>query len=151
MPKPPKRRSPAQSSPKPRPVRPVPPEERVSADRVSLVRAKGTPDRGGGPGGEAWSILYDATRAGRIFINWIDEPPLGPHASIQIYLNRQSQGRGVGRAAYRLASYASQYDTIYAHMRKSNEPSKKAAAAAGYVDVSPPDYNQHLMRWSRAS
>lgn len=151
MPDPSSRRASTRPGPKSRPVRPVAPEDRVSPKEITLLRGKGTPKRGGGPGGEAWSILCGQTRAGRIFINWIDEPPLGPHASIQIYLNRQSQGRGIGRVAYRLASLESQYDTVYAHMRKSNEPSKRAAAAAGYVDVSPPTYSQHLMRWTRTS
>ncbi|WP_148216864.1 GNAT family N-acetyltransferase [Phenylobacterium zucineum] len=149
MAKPPRRRPAARATPKPRPVTPAPPEERVSPDDVRLVRGKGGPESGGGPGGEAWAIFHKSSRAGRIFINWIDEPPIGPHASIQIYLNRQSQGRGVGRIAYRLASEESQYDTIYAHMRKSNEASTRAAAAAGYEDVTPADLSQRLMRWVR--
>ncbi len=145
------RRSSDQPTPKPKAIRPVPPDQRVSPEKVVLVRSKGTPGKGGGPGGEAWSIVTNGTKSGRIFINWIDEPPLGPHASIQIYLNRQSQGRGIGRVAYRLASEQSQYETIYAHMRKSNEPSKRAADAAGYQDATPPSYSQHLMRWDRQS
>lgn len=140
-----------QPTPKPKAVRPVPPDQRVAPEDVALVRGKGGPGKGGGAGGEAWSIVTKGTRSGRIFINWIDEPPLGLHASIQIYLNRQSQGRGIGRIAYRLASDDSQYNTIYAHMRKSNEPSKRAAEAAGYRDATPPSYAQHLMRWDRQS
>jgi len=148
MPNPPTRRSLARPSSKPKPVRPVPPEDRVSPGDVTLVRTKGTAERGGGPGGEAWTIMCGETRAGRVFINWIDEPPIGQHASVQIYLNRQSQGRGIGRVAYRLASHESQYETIYAHMRKSNVASQRAASAAGYSEISLPNYNQHLMRWT---
>lgn len=149
MPKPPRRRLAVRATPKPRPVTPLPPQERVPPDDVRLVRGKGGPETGGGPGGEAWAIFLKMSRAGRIYINWIDEPPIGPHASIQIYLNRQSQGRGVGRIAYRLASEQSQYDTIYAHMRKSNEASRRAAVAAGYEDVTPVGHSQCLMRWAR--
>jgi RimJ/RimL family protein N-acetyltransferase len=149
MPKPDRRRPAGRATPKLRPVAPAPPEERVSAADVRLVRGKGGAKTGGGQGGEAWAIFHKATRAGRIYINWIDEPPIGPHASIQIYLNRQSQGRGVGRTAYRLASEKSQYDTIYAHMRKSNEASRRAAVAAGYEDVPSADHSQCLMRWVR--
>lgn len=149
MRKPVGRRQAGRATPKPRPVTPAPPEERVSPGDVRLVRGKGGPETGGGPGGEAWAIFNKTSRAGRIYINWIDEAPIGPHASIQIYLNRQSQGRGIGSIAYRLASEESQYDTIYAHMRKSNEASKRAAAAAGYEDVTPPDHSQCLMHWVR--
>ncbi|MBX9576412.1 MAG: hypothetical protein K2X07_12325 [Caulobacteraceae bacterium] len=149
MPKSPKRRPGTRATPKPRPVAPAPPEERVSPSDVRLSRGKGGAETGGGPGGEAWSVFLKNSRAGRVYINWINEPPIGPHASIQIYLNRQSQGLGIGRIAYRLASEESQYDMIYAHMRKSNEASRRAAAAAGYEDVTPIDHSQCLMRWVR--
>ena len=94
MKKPSKRRSGDQPTPKPKPVRPVPPDQRVGVSDVVLVRAKGTPGKGAGPGGEAWSIVTKGVKSGRIFINWIDEPPVGPHASIQIYLNRQEPRSG---------------------------------------------------------
>jgi RimJ/RimL family protein N-acetyltransferase len=110
---------------------------------------KGTPGKGGGAGGEAWSICAGNDKVGDIYINLIDEPPVGKHASIQIYLNRTAQGRGIGRIAYRLASEASGNRVIYAHMRKINVASRRAAEEAGYVDAALPGTSQLIMKWTR--
>jgi RimJ/RimL family protein N-acetyltransferase len=109
----------------------------------------GTPGKGSGMGGGKWRIEVGGTRAGEVFINVIDEPPLGVHASIQIYLNIKSQGRGIGRVAYLKACQLSQHDTIFAHMRKSNASSRRAAEVAGFVEATPPGYNQLIMKWQR--
>ena len=141
-------RTPTRPTPKPK-MKPRPNLEKVSPADVELVPTKGTPGKGGGPGGHSWVIKAAGERAGVIYINFIDEPPVGKHASIQIFLNQKSQGRGVGRVAYRLASEASQYDEVYAHMRKANVGSRRAAEEAGYVDVSPPGFTQLIMKWKR--
>lgn len=112
---------------------------------MQIVSVPGTRGKGSGPGGEKWRIDVHSTRAGEVFINLIDEPPLGPHASIQIFLNVKSQGRGIGRVAYRKACEASQHDTVYAHMRKSNIASRRAAEEAGFVDVTPSGFIQLIM------
>jgi RimJ/RimL family protein N-acetyltransferase len=143
-----KRRKPAHPTPKPKEVKPKPPSERVAASEVRLERVKGTPSKGGDPGGEAWDICVGSEKAGDIYINQIDEPPVGKHASIQIFLNRTAQGRGIGRVAYRLASEDSQSDLIYAHMRKNNVASRRAAEEAGYVDAGLKT-NQLIMKWTR--
>ena len=142
-------RTPKRPTPKPKVAKPKPNLEKVSPADVKLVPAKGTPGKGGGPGGHSWVITAGGERAGVIYINLIDEPPVGKHASIQIFLNQKSQGRGVGRVAYRLASEASQYDRVYAHMRKANVASRRAAEEAGYVDMSPPGFTQLIMKWER--
>lgn len=142
-------RSPKRPTPKPKVTKPKPDLPKVEASQVELVETKGTPGKGGGPGGHSWIIKAVGDRAGVIYINMIDEPPLGKHASIQIYLNAKSQGRGVGRIAYRLACEASQYDVVYAHMRKANVASRRAAEEAGFVDASPPGFTQLIMRWDR--
>ncbi len=144
-----KRRKPKRETPKPKAVKPKPPSERVAPTEVTVERAKGTRSKGGGDGGEAWHICHSGEKVGDVYINLIDEPPLGPHASIQIYLNRRNQGLGIGRVGYRLASEASRYDTIYAHMRKANVASRRAAEEAGYVDASPSGFTQLIMRWDR--
>ena len=124
-------------------------QPRVEAVDVTLVAAPGTPGKGSGVGGEKWRIEVGGVRAGEVFINLIDEPPLGAHASIQIYLNIKSQGRGIGRVAYLKACQLSQHNTVYAHMRKSNVPSRHAAEAAGFVDATPIGYNQLIMKRDR--
>lgn len=144
-----RRRAPTRPTPKPKEVKPKPPAQRVSPGDVSLEPVKGTAGKGGDPGGEAWHIVVDGEKVGDVYINLIDEAPVGKHASIQIYLNRKAQGRGIGRVGYRLASEASRNDTIYAHMRKANVASRRAAEEAGYIDASPPGFTQLIMRWDR--
>src|SRR5580698_5275256 len=144
------RRAPSRPTPKPKAVRLSGSKPAVAPKDVHLVSMKGTPKRGGGPGGHAWRIDVDGKRAGVVFINFIDEPPIGPHASIQIYLNAPSQGRKIGRTAYRMACEASVYDVIYAHMRKSNISSWRAAQEAGFADAALAGVTQKVMVWHRA-
>jgi RimJ/RimL family protein N-acetyltransferase len=139
-----KRRRPTRPTPKPRSVK-QPNKVPATAGDIALVRTKGTKERGGGPGGEAWRIDAEGKRAGVIFINIIDEVPIGRHASIQIYLNAASQGRHIGRIAYRKACEASAHDIIYAHMRKSNIASRRAAEEAGFVEATPKGDPQLIM------
>lgn len=150
-PKPKPRRRPTRPTPKPPPVKAHSPLGPISPAEVRLVSIRGTLERGGGPAGEAWTIEAAGEVAGDVFINVIDEPPIGRHASIQIFLNRKSQGRRIGRVAYRAACEASHHPVIYAHMRKSNIASRRAAEEAGFKDVSPEGYTQLILRWSRTS
>lgn len=112
---------------------------------------RGTPGKGKGPGGEKWRIEVAGARAGEVYINVIDEPPLGRHASLQIYLNIKSQGRGIGRIGYAKACALSQHDAIYAHMRRSNAASRRAAEVAGFVDATPAGFTQLILRWDKVS
>ncbi len=121
----------------------------ASEDELELVRTKGTRGRGGGADGEAWRIEWNGKRAGQVFINLIDQPPVGKHASIQIYLNLVSQGRGIGSLCYRWACERSQYDVIYAHMQKSNTASARAAEKAGFFDETSAQDRQKIMVWRR--
>lgn len=146
--KPAKRRRPLRPTPKPRPVNTAG-RAPVSDAEIVLVPTRGTPGRGAGPGGEAWRIDAAGTRAGVVFINYIDEPPVGKHASIQIYLNAVSQGRRIGRVGYRKACEASRYSTIYAHMQHKNVASIRAAEEAGFVDATPSGHSQVIMVWKR--
>lgn len=140
-----RRAAPKRPTPKPKTAASKSKGEPVPEADVSLIRTKGGKGRGGDPGGEAWRIDLKGKRAGVVFINWIDEAPVGPHASIQIYLNAPSQGRGIGRLGYRQACEASAYETVYAHMRKSNLASRRAAEAAGFTEDERPGLTQLLM------
>lgn len=144
--KPDKRRA-TPRSPSPRATH----REPVAPDQVVLVRTPGTKGRGGGHDGEAWRIEVNGKRCGTVFINFINAPPLGLHASLQIYLNLASQGRHIGQIAYAKAARASRYDTIYAHMQKANIASARAAEQAGFVDATPPEERQKVMVWHRKS
>lgn len=123
----------------------------VDSDSVEFARTPGTRERGGGPGGEAWIILAQGKRAGTAYINMVEDVVRGKHASFHVFLNRPSQGRQIGRVAYRLCCLKSQHDVIYAHMRKSNIASRKAAEHAGFVDASAPSDAQLVMVWHRPS
>ena len=145
----PKRRRPNRETPKPRPVKPRTAEARISASEVDLVSVARTPGKGKGPGGEKWRIEVGGVRAGEVFINVIDEPPIGRHESLQIYLNIKSQGRGIGRVGYAKACQLSAHETIYAHMRRSNVASRRAAEEAGFVEATPAGFIQLILRWVR--
>lgn len=143
-----RRRKPKRPTPKPK----APPHiqgPKVDEAQVLLIPRSGRKGKGDGPNGEYWEIQLDGSRAGEVFVNVIDEPPVGRHASLQIYLNKTVQGRGIGRIGYRLAAEASQHPTIFLHMRKSNPASRIAAEAAGFVDVSPPGITQLILKWSK--
>jgi hypothetical protein len=145
------KRRPTRPTPKPKAVRPKKDLAPIAPEQVALVRTKGTPNRGGGAGGEAWRVDANGKRAGVVFINVIDEPPFGKHASIQIYLNQPHQGRKIGRIAYRKAAEASEHSLVYAHMRKSNIASRRAAEGAGFDDVTPSGHPQLIMMRQKAA
>lgn len=118
---------------------------------VELVAGKGSQDRGGGPGGYYWHIYTEGNRAGYVCINCIDEPPIGRHTSIQIHINQNMRGKGIGSVAYRLACEMSNYNQVFAHMRKSNVASQRAAENAGFCPFDCPGFRQHVMVWTRCN
>lgn len=124
--------------------------EPVDPKDVKLVRGKGTPETGGGPGGDYWHIETGNKRAGNIFINMIECELYGEHPSVQIHLNKGQRGKQIGRVAYRLASEESGYNKVYAHMRKSNLASRRAAEEAGYKALDD-KRTQLTMVWERQS
>jgi L-amino acid N-acyltransferase YncA len=124
-------------------------KEYVNSKDIKLIQTKGTPNRGGGKGGESWKIEVNNKRVGIVFINLIDEPPIGKHASIQIYLNKQNQGKHIGIEALKKACQLSKYKTIYGHVRKSNIASVKMNEKVGFKDVSPPGYKQLIFRFKK--
>ena len=116
---------------------------------VSLKEGKGTKQSGGGKGGHYWHIFAGEQKAGKVFINLTGSESTSPQASLQIFLSKAFQGKHIGRYAYQIACETSAYDTIYAHIRKGNAASIKAAAAAGFQEVKDAS-KQMLMRWVRA-
>lgn len=121
----------------------------VEAERVELVAGKGGAGRGGGTGGYYWHIHVDGTRVGHVFINIIRDEHFGEHPSVQIHINQTQRGRQIGRVAYRLACEQSGYPTVYAHMRKSNTASRRAAEEAGFEPVTNAGIKQLSMIWRR--
>jgi hypothetical protein len=148
-PKPAKRRAPTRPTPKPKVSVPPKGGPKVDPREVELLVKPGRKGKGDGPDGEYWEVQVSGKRAGEVFVNVIDEPPVGRHASLQIFLNKDQQGRGVGRVAYRKAAEASRHDVIHLHMRKANVASRLAAEAAGFKDVSPPTITQLILKRTR--
>src|SRR3546814_14549760 len=104
-----RRAPPKRPTPKPKATRPRATIEPVQPDQVRLVPAKGTPGRGGGPGGEAWRIEVEGARAGVVFIIRIDAEPVREHASSQIYPTKPRQGRRIGADTLRQEHEASTF------------------------------------------
>lgn len=98
-----------------------------------------------------WHIYANEVRAGQVYIDLIDDPILGRHASIHIFLNKKNQGKGIGKIGYAKACQKSGLDEIYAHMRKSNIPSKRAASAAGFEEVINENFHQLVMVWKKTN
>lgn len=121
----------------------------VTFDQVELIKVSGSKDKGGGVGGEAWLILVDGKRAGSAYINMSEDPLRGIHPSFHIFLNRPSQGRHIGRIAYERCCFLSKYDVIFAHMRKSNISSRRAAEHAGFIEATENMDTQLVMVWYR--
>lgn len=96
-----------------------------------------------------WHIYAGKLRAGHIAIKESHSEDLGDHYSVDIHINQRHRGKGIGRAAYKQASVKSGYPAIYAHMRKSNVASQKAAEAAGYVVFPVENDRQLTMKWER--
>jgi RimJ/RimL family protein N-acetyltransferase len=121
--------------------------EIVDPSIVRLEQGHGSKGRGDGPGGTYWHVYAGGRRAGHVYVNVVDDASLGTHASIQIQINKALQGRGIGKIAYRLAAERSGHGTVYAHMRKSNTASRRAAEVAGFEVIDAPGERQLLMRW----
>ncbi len=124
-------------------------EPKFTSEQIELLQGKGSKGRGSGPGGFFWHIWVEGKRRGCVFINKINEPPINKeHASIQIFINKSDQGKGIGRIAYSRACLLSSYDEVYAYMRKNNKASIRAAVAAGFIELSLKT-SQVIMKWIR--
>lgn len=121
----------------------------VREDDIKLISTSGTRNKGEGPGCEAWIVMAEGKRAGVAYINLIDDHIRGLHPSFHVFLNRPSQGRQIGRTVYKQCCLLSKYDVIYAHMRKSNTASRKAAEYGGFIDVTDRSDSQFVMVWHR--
>ena len=120
-------------------------KEQTPAEKIELIEGKGA-------GHEHlfyWHIYADGVRAGQVYINEADDPALGKHASVSIFLNKTSQGRGIGRVGYREACLNSGLNKVYAHMKKSNIMSKQAAFAAGFKEIDNMTFPQLVLVWER--
>lgn len=119
--------------------------ERVQDCDIELRRGRGSHAKGGMPGGSFWHIYHQDTRAGSVFVNYEDKTG---QASIQIFLNRKSRSRGIGRIACRRACEECGHSEVFAFMKRNNIASLRAAAAAGFREV-PPQTGQVTMAWKR--
>ncbi|MBX8538833.1 GNAT family N-acetyltransferase [Pseudomonas cichorii] len=146
---PPRSKAAARTTPKPPQVTAKSKLGPVAPEKLEFTRTPGSRERGGAPGGEAWVISVEGKRAGIAYINLVKDDVRGRHASFHVFLNRPSQGRQIGRRAYAYCCQNSQYRVIYAHMRKSNLASRKAAEYAGFIAAPAPGDSQLVLVWYR--
>lgn len=121
----------------------------VDTSKIELKQGKGTPNHGGGKGGYYWHIYYGDERAGRVYINLHSPDDSKPYASITIELNKTHLGMGIGRICFAQACELSEYNEVYAEMRKNNIAAQKAAEYAGFKIVGKTKSSQIKMVWKR--
>jgi RimJ/RimL family protein N-acetyltransferase len=80
----------------------------------------------------SWNILADGKRAGNVHIGKDTSRADDSRDWITIHVNQALRGKGVGTEAYRQACEQSGLPIVYAHMRKSNLASRRAAEKAGF-------------------
>jgi RimJ/RimL family protein N-acetyltransferase len=99
-------------------------------------------------GGERlyWRILFMGRTAGHVSITCVRGSD-GVDASIDVQLNQESRGRGIGTIAFRVACEMSGLDEVAASIRKSNIASRVAAERAGFRLLE--DDSEILMVWRR--
>lgn len=120
-------------------------EKRLTPDDIQLVPGKGSAK-------EVmfyWHIFTEEQRRGYVSIIESEFEGIGSGPSIQIFINKKDQGKHIGSCAYEAACLASGLPEVYAHMRKSNIASKKAAMNAGFVIDKRYTGAQLLMVWLR--
>jgi RimJ/RimL family protein N-acetyltransferase len=101
--------------------------------------------------GKYWHIYISNDRVGKVYIDYIDNKILGIHPSVDIFINKQFQGRHIGRYAYLLACQKSGLERVFMHTRKSNHASIKAAEEAGFIELQNPNFRQMVMVWEKSN
>ena len=94
-----------------------------------------------------WHVYGEDIRRGYVSISNSEFERIGSWPSIQVFINKKDQGKHFGRAAYLAACLESHLPVVYAHMRKSNKASQKAAEYAGFQVATKYTGNQLLMVW----
>jgi hypothetical protein len=107
-------------------------ESRVREEDVQLIEGAGAHKTSGGAGDRYWHIRHLGDRAGRAYINYNETEAGASRPSITVELNERSRNRGIGTIAFRRACELSQYNEVYASVRKSNAASRRALEKAGF-------------------
>lgn len=98
----------------------------------------------------SWKITYDGKAAGHVHISKDNSYPELSKRNIDIHVNANMRRKGIGTEAYRLACSESGLSEVYAHMRKSNIASRRAAEKAGFVQIEDPSVTrQVVMVWKK--
>lgn len=86
-----------------------------------------------------WKVYGDGKLAGKAYID-------AKNSSVSVFLNKPSQGKGIGRIAFRQACELSGLPVVYAYIAKKNIASIKATTAAGFKRITP-EARQVVMVW----
>ena len=93
-----------------------------------------------------WRVLYSGQPAGRVSINCVHRGG-EMDASIDVQLNRESRGRGIGTIVFRRACELSGLTEVLASIRKGNLASRFAVARAGFIPLEAQPSGELLMVW----
>ena len=82
-----------------------------------------------------WHVFHEGKRAGRVAIVCHEKAGLPPGPTIDVQLNKNSQGRGLGTVVFRRAAELSKRPKILAVIARKNIASRLAAERAGYSQI----------------
>ena len=77
--------------------------------------------------------------SGQVVLTSMVDDPIRAIIHPSHYSGQTQPRQQIGRMAYKCGRALSQYHVVYAHMRKSNTASRKAAERAGFVDATAPE------------
>ncbi|MEO5646241.1 MAG: hypothetical protein ABIO57_04055 [Candidatus Paceibacterota bacterium] len=96
-----------------------------------------------------WHIYEGTNRAGYVYVSKSKDELIGEHLSINIFINKNWQRKGIGTIAYIEVPKLVAAKKLYAHMAISNAGSFRAALKAGYKEIISEDFKQRVMVWKK--
>lgn len=131
------------------PVKPFKPSAaaRVSPESIMFIPMR--PGRKRGVRRVAWRVMHAGQRAGTVAILCHEENGAVVKPSIDVQLNKRSQGRGIGTLAFQRAAELSGFKQVFASIAKKNIASRIAAKRAGFVELAPEASGELVLVWRR--
>lgn len=121
---------------------------RVDPAEVQLIAGRVIILKGGGKR-LYWHVFHAGKHAGHVSIDYHGTFGNPQDASIDVQLNKRSQGRGIGTLAFRRACELSGLPEVLASIRKGNHASRIAAERAGFFPLDEQPSGELLMVWRR--
>jgi hypothetical protein len=84
---------------------------------------------------EGWKVLLDDSSCGYIKFFPKNDEFFHEHVTVDFAIPKAKRGLHIGRIALQKAVIASAHTVFVAYLRKSNQASKKALTAVGFIDT----------------